>query len=589
MASREELSGKKASELQQMLEDRGLDPSGKKSELVERLIKASGAGNGSRGADGEAKPPSAAAPGPMAAGSGDPQSLLLQLRILKEKEALTEQEISNRARMEQEQARIDARRQQLVLEERLAEIGSPVADADLRSAAINVSERAPERAGAADALAQHIQRSLLPRAELSPFSGNVQEYCLFLRTFDMCVANRTTDQNELLAYLEQFTRGRPNRLVRNCLHLGESGYQRARSALEREYGNPHVLIDSYVNKLRSWPKVASGDVQGLDQLVLFLVEVENAMTTISMGELEHPRTLREVVQKLPTCLRDRWLREADRLMEQGRDGSNFGFVGFGHLVDFLERELRVLKNPVFGVSSSRSSDGHGSQKVNAVTFSGARPSCSFCKGSHHLDLCDKLRFRPYSERKTFIQERRLCFGCLQPGHQARFCKSRLTCQVCGSRHASLLHRTADQGTAARAVGAADSPAPGAEVRPKVVSAGVGVQPVSGASATMMPVLPVSLRGKGGREVLTNAFLDQRSSGSFITSRLAGQLGLDKEEVSIRIDTVTGVGQEARSAVMRGAEVSPIVSDECFALPPLFTLDSIPVSLQDRCEGADRNQ
>ena len=64
--------------------------------------------------------------------------------------------------MEQERIRIDTRRQQLDLEEKLAEIGSPVADTDLRSAAIDVSDRMPERASAADALALHIQRREAP-------------------------------------------------------------------------------------------------------------------------------------------------------------------------------------------------------------------------------------------------------------------------------------------------------------------------------------------------------------------------------------------------------------------------------------------
>ena len=337
MASLEELSSKRVSELQQMLEERGLDISGKKSELLERLVKAMGmeSDGTSAGAGGETKLPAATAPRQAAA--RDAQGLLAQLRVLKEREALAEQEIRNRARMEQERIRIDTRRQQLDLEEKLAEIGSPVADTDLRSAAIDVSDRMPERASAADALALHIQRSLLPRAELTPFSGDIQGYRLFLKTFDTCVANRTTDPDELLAYLEQFTRGRPNRLVRNYLHLGEQGYRRARPTPKREYDNPHFLIDSYVNKLRSWPRIASGDLQGLDQLVLFLVEVQNAMSGINMGELEHPRTMREVMQKLPAYLRDRWLREADRLMEREGTVQILVLLGSGTWLFFGER------------------------------------------------------------------------------------------------------------------------------------------------------------------------------------------------------------------------------------------------------------
>ena len=124
--------------------------------------------------------------------------------------------------------------------------------------------------------------------------------------------------------------------------------------------------------------------------------------------------------------------------------------------------------------------------------------------------------------------------------------------------------------------------------PGVVSAGVGVQPVSSGSTTMMPIVPVRLIGKGGKKVLTNAFLDQGSSGSFVTSRLANRLGLEKEDVTIRIDTVSNKGEEVRSSVVKGVRIGPVASDEPL-MPPLFTLDTIPVSLKDRCLGDDFDQ
>ena len=631
MASREELSSKKASELQQILEARGLDSTGKKSELVERLLKAAQADEVSVGNGSDAKPvpTSAVRSAPVA---DDAQMLLAQMRILKEREVLEEQDIEIRSKMEQEQLRVKARKEQLDLEERLVKLGSSITDADLQSVRVETvrSDRVPEASRVTDALATHIQRSLLPPTDLTPFSGDIKEYRLFVKMFDARVANKTTDQSELLSYLEQFTRKRPNQVVRNCLHLGEQGYQQARLALEREYGNPHVLIDSYVGKLKSWPRISPGDVQGLDQLVLFLTGVQNAMMNVSMGELEHPRTLRDVVQKLPVNLRDRWLREADRLMEREREGSNFGFVGFKDLVRFLEKELRVLKNPIFGAgrtggdlegSKPRSADAcvtrSSTHRVSAVTVGGesgpdsrpgqnSRPGsgkpgprgdcgrsggnraeagraqsrsevCLYCEREHSTGSCDQLRWKPHEERKAFVFRKRLCFGCLQPGHVAKFCRARLVCEVCGAQHATLLHRTPKP----RDPSSADaSPASS-----NVVSAGVGLKRDRG-DYTMMPVVPVRLKGRSGRVVQTNAFLDQGSSGCFITSHLVNQLGLEKDMVTITIDTVASEAQEVRSAVVEGARVGPVDSDESFALPPLFTLDRIPVTAQDKCRAED---
>ena len=201
----------------------------------------------------------------------------------------------------------------------------------------------------------------------------------------------------------------------------------------------------------------------------------------------------------------------------------------------------------------------------------------YCENHHSTNSCDQLRWKPHEERKAFVFQNRLCFGCLQPGHIARSCKARLTCDICGYRHATMLHRVQ------RSSNPSSSEAP--PVSPNVVSAGVGLKSHSG-NFTMMPVVPVRLMGKSGKEVLTNAFLDQGSSGCFITSHLASRLGLDEVQVNITIDTVANEGQEVKSAVVEGARVGPIGSDELFALPQLFTLNQIPISVQDKCRSED---
>ena len=449
MDSKEDLNKLKLVDLQQELESRGLETSGKKAELTDRLWGAlqRERGKSTERVESEIK-------------VEESQVLLSKLRIIKEREALAEREVELKARLEKEQLRIKARSEQLDIELKLAEKGLDVsADSSglgqVKPVKVSFDAHNADRScDASEVLAAHVQRDLLPPTELNPFTGDVQSYRLFLRAFDSRVASRTQDRSELLYYLAQFTKGKPHQIVRSCLSLGEEGYTEARRLLEERYGNAHLLIESYVDRLKSWPRLNSGDVEGLDRLALFLGEVQNAMAGVPKGELEHPRTLREVVQKLPASLRDRWMREADKMMDPKRGLS--AFVGFKDLVSFLQREVRILKNPVFGVSkvsdqghsSSRPAEGRGSsQRVNVVTVSDASPCCTFCQGSHHLDLCDKLRFRPYSERKAFIQEKGLCFGCLHPGHRARLCKSRLTCRVCGFRHASLLHRTGAQDAA----------------------------------------------------------------------------------------------------------------------------------------------
>ena len=567
--------------MQKELETRELDTAGKKTELVDRLWDAL---QKEKGKSVEMKPEVKA---------DESQVLLARLKIIKEREALAEREIELKAHVEKEQLRIKARSEQLDLELKLAEMGHQVQEeASLERVQVHPDASVQDKScNVSDVLAAHVQKVLLPPTELSPFTGDVQSYRLFVKAFEARIISRTQDKSELLYYLAQFTKGKPHQIVRSCLSLGEKGYDEARRLLEERYGSAYCLVDSYVDRLKLWPRILPGDVEGLDRLALFLVEVQNAMSSVPKGELEQPRTLREVVQKLPASLRDRWMREADRKMEQQKGAA--GSVEFKDLVGFLKKEVRILKNQVFGAAKfgsqgARPADGRGgNHRVNVVTVGGAKPSCAFCQGGHFVDLCDKLRFKPYSERKAFVSDERLCFGCLQPGHQARFCRSRITCRICGSRHASLLHRAAAPESVSRAEPVSSPPREGGS--PRVVSAGVGVKPMSRGSTTMMPIVPVRLIGKGGKEVLTNAFLDQGSSGSFVTSRLASRLGLEKEDVTIRIDTVSSKGQEVSSSVVKGVRIGPVASDESYDMPPLFTLDAIPVTLEDRCLDEDLEQ
>ncbi|KAF0289473.1 hypothetical protein FJT64_012308 [Amphibalanus amphitrite] len=93
------------------------------------------------------------------------------------------------------------------------------------------------------------------------------------------------------------------------------------------------LIDSYVERIEQWSRLQSGDVEGLDRYALFVTDVKNAMSGATMGEFEHPSTLRLIASKLPVYLQDRWLREADRLSESG-----------SFLTESLARRLKVRRD-----------------------------------------------------------------------------------------------------------------------------------------------------------------------------------------------------------------------------------------------------
>lgn len=52
-----------------------------------------------------------------------------------------------------------------------------------------------------------------------------------------------------------------------------------------------------------------------------------------------------------------------------------------------------------------------------------------------------------SDRVSFVQAEKIYFGCLQPGHFSKSCKTRIVCDMCHKLHPTCLHeeRNKDNG------------------------------------------------------------------------------------------------------------------------------------------------
>ncbi|XP_076036089.1 uncharacterized protein LOC143022038 [Oratosquilla oratoria] len=185
----------------------------------------------------------------------------------------------------------------------------------------------------------------MPVHIITKFSGEYDKYFEFIRNFDMLIDSKLVSDNEKLQYLKQYTEGKPHKIVRACLHLApREGYQKARSALEKRYGNKERIASAHIDKVLAWPEMKGENVEMLDEFTVELDTCISAMSGIKseLLELQNPRTLRQLVGKLPRYLQDRWRRIADEITENGR------LVDIKDLVKFLEKEVRILNNPTFG-------------------------------------------------------------------------------------------------------------------------------------------------------------------------------------------------------------------------------------------------
>ena len=441
-----------------------------------------------------------------------------------------------------------------------------------------------------DLMRKLLTSSLLPKPDIPVFSGDVTQFHQFLRAFDGRVGNIVTSEEDRLYYLEQFTAGTPRDIVRGCMFMKVGGYQEARRLLTKRYGNPDKVSDSFIDRLMRRPLVKADDVDELDRLAVELRTCHNAVSSL-MGtshELDHPKTMRKILEKLPFAIQEKWRRKVDSLAEVDERPAVFS-----DLVSLVEVEARIASNAAFGrqaflkkekprVEKPRETRTRCNYAASRDTES-RKETCVLCKRTHTLDGCPTFAKKSLSEREEFVRQQALCFGCLKPGHRSKWCRSRLVCTVCGKRHPSVLHRyqvgTVSQVDQLRGpVG--EAPLPQAAVN--VVSAGSG-----GEVAMKMPIIPVKVRHREGPVVETYAFLDSGSSSTFCSQAL-----LDKLKVPASVKTRLSVTTMAKdplnvwTAAVEGLVMSDMDENDDIHLPVVFSLDSIPVSKEEVCRLED---
>ena len=63
-----------------------------------------------------------------------------------------------------------------------------------------------------------------------------------------------------------------------------------------------------------------------------------------------------------------------------------------------------------------------------------------CKDiKHQLYKCPDFMKKSLEDRRTYIKDNKLCYGCTKAGHSAKECRRRHNCDTCKGRHPTCLH------------------------------------------------------------------------------------------------------------------------------------------------------
>ncbi|CAI5642237.1 unnamed protein product [Oreochromis niloticus] len=210
-----------------------------------------------------------------------------------------------------------------------------------------------------------------------------------------------------------------------------------------------------------------------------------------------------------------------------------------------------------------------------VSTSRPKPPCLFCKEeSHGIAKSPAFAAKTSDDKKVFIQENHLCFGCLRRGHVTKECRGRHSCSKCGRRHPTCLHTERVNEPKERKTEDSKSPDEDANKEVHNVMTHVLIRKTSSTSS-IVPVF-VSVASEPEKEILTYALLDTQSDSSFILEDLALELNVDTQPVQLKLSTMTSVDTVVASKLANNLQVHGFDSETRVQIEQAYSRDFIPV-------------
>ena len=451
-------------------------------------------------------------------------------------------------------------------------------------------------------VAEQQKLSMLPAQQPPVFSGNYFDYAAFISAFESLIECRVSDPKQRLYYLSQFTSGDAKESIQGLINLDHpDSYGKARQVLKERFGHPYRVAQAYKDKLNAWPPIKEGDGARLQQFADFLVLCEQAMKTLKYMEgLNSEDTLRRITSKLPNNMGAKWCRFANKTLK-----SEERLATFHDVVKFVTQEAALATDPVFSpealkearkneFTSSSTSDNNnnrnttwrnnGRRDKSASSFStSATPhedqpppcsSCPFCNSQQHdLEKCSSFKKKTVQERRAFVQEARICFGCLCYGHMSRRCRNRKVCKTCSMPHPTVLH---DESKI--------SPKQSSEDQARVVQAAEATSSctstcnATGVTDAIMNsmIVPVRMYHQDNpeRQVVIYALLDPASNGTFVKESVLEELQVNGVETQLKLNTMHG-SEVVPTRRVSGLIVERMDREVHIKLPKTYSRNEIP--------------
>ena len=427
--------------------------------------------------------------------------------------------------------------------------------------------------GLSEELATHLS---LPKVEIPMFNGDPREYHMFISTFDQVVGNVLSSDQAKLTRLYQYLSGEARSAVKSFAQIGGgAGYAKARSVLKARFGSSQLVAQCVINDLRNGESATKPT-----ELRALADEIASALQTLTQlgacGEVNTQQFICAIVMRYHPQVCSSWRRHA----LENHENRNM-YPTFEQFATFMDKVAREACDPVYGFEAFKITSKQVS--VNLVTESSSMkdevvPSdispklrgdhCAVCLDYHDITQCDMFKAMLPVQRQQLARDKHLCNGCLSRSHMLAECRESVMCSIngCKSRHSKFLHVSGRQRTLNPSQRASEASVPAN----RTVVGNVNTCSVPSKRVTL-PLITVLVNG---HEQI--ALLDQGSTNTLVSKRLADKLMLKGESIKCSLNTV-GMSKPIHTKYVK-LNVASLVNDEMFDIDHVLVVPDIPAEL-----------
>ena len=206
------------------------------------------------------------------------------------------------------------------------------------------------------------------------------------------------------------------------LTLTSDNYSEAIELLKNRYGNPQMLINTYMVKFVKLEVITkSSDITKLQSLYNQVETGIRNLRTLNVNPESYGSLLVPVLtSKLPADLRTTFARKFQD-----------GVWDLTEMLIIFRRELEA-KERAFSTSNFSSGDKNQGRFTSSALFTSNKNLCVFCNGNHASSKCRKVS-NPKA-RKEILFKNKVCFICFSSEHYSSQCTSTYRCKKCEGRH-----------------------------------------------------------------------------------------------------------------------------------------------------------